>query len=103
MVSYPATDKAHRTWDGLPQGDPMSALIFSTVMTETVNTALKQLTSEVQALSYVDDTVLIGPADALNNALAQPPTTLRASGLELQPTKTQVGAPRIQNLSFEAR
>ena len=36
-----------------PQGDPMSTLIFSTVMTETVNTALQQLTSKVQALSYV--------------------------------------------------
>ena len=65
---------------------------------ERVNTALRQLTSEVQALSYVDDTVLIGPADALNNALAELPALLRASGLELQPTKTQVWAPRIQNL-----
>ena len=76
----------------------MSALIFSTVMTETVNTALQQLISEVQALSYVDDTVLIGPADALSNALAQLPALLRASGLELQLPKTQVWAPRMQNL-----
>ena len=67
-------------------------------MTETVNTALQQLISEVQALSYVDDTVLIGPADALSNALAQLPTLLRASGLELQPPKTQVWAHRMQNL-----
>ena len=67
-------------------------------MTETVNTALQQLTSEVQALSYVDDAVLIGPADAVNNALARLPTLLRASGLELQPSKTQVWAPRMHNL-----
>ena len=51
------------------------------VMTETVNTALQQLTSEVQALSYVDDALLIGPANAVNNALAQLPTLLRASAL----------------------
>ena len=73
-------------------------LIFSTVMTETVNTALQQLTSLRPCLSYVDDTVLIGPADAVNNALAQLPNLLRASGLELQPSKTQVWAPRMQNL-----
>ena len=91
VVSYPAIHKPNRTWDRLPQGDPMSALIFSTVMTETVNTAVKQLTSEEQALSYVDDTVL-------SNALAQLPALLRASGLELQPPKTQVWAPRMQNL-----
>ena len=64
-------------------------------MTKMVNAALQQLTSEVHALYYVDDTVLIGPAEAVNNALAQLPDLLRASGLELQPTKTQeVWAPR---------
>ena len=98
VVSYPAAERPNRTWDGLPQGDPMSALIFSTVMTETVNTALRQTASEVQALSYVDDTVLIGPADDVNNALSQLPTLLRASGLELQPSKTQVWAPRMNNI-----
>ena len=52
-------------------------------MTETVNEALCQITSEAQALSYVDDTVLIAPADAVNSALLQLPALLRASGLEL--------------------
>ena len=54
-----------------PPGGPMGTLIFSVVMTETVNNALHQLTSEVQALSYVDDAVLIGPAGAVNNAISR--------------------------------
>ena len=98
LPRLPSTTQTQPYLGRPPLGDPMSALIFSTAMTETVNTALKELTSEVQALSYVDDTVLIGPADALSNALAQLPALLRASGIELQPPKTQVWAPKMQNL-----
>ena len=76
---------------------PRGTLLFSTVMTETVNGALRQLTSEAQALSYVDDAVLIGPADAVSDALLQLPDLRRASGLGLQPTKTQIWAPRLNN------
>ena len=76
------------------QEDLLGSLLLSTVMTEIVNGALRRITSEVQALSYVDDTVLIGPADAVNNALQQLPALLRATGLEPQPTRPNTSSGR---------
>ena len=60
VINKSTAEKPSATRDELPQGDPLSTLLFSVVMTETVNEAIKQLTSEVQALSYADDAALIG-------------------------------------------
>ena len=98
VINSPTADKPSATWDVLPR-HPLSTPVFSTVTTDTVKSALRQLTSEVQALSYVDDIVHIGPADLANNALQPLPSSLRGTGLELQPAKTQIWAPRTRNVT----
>ena len=93
VINNPTGDKPSKTWDGLPQGDPLSTLLFSSVMSEVVSQAVRTITSEVHVVSYVDDTILTGPAEDVTQVLQQLPKLLQPSGLELQPAKTQVWAP----------
>ena len=44
-------------------------------------------------LSYIDDTVLVGPADDIAQILQDLPRALAGTGLSLQPQKTQLWAP----------
>ena len=81
------------TYDGLPQGDPLSTLVFSLSMTEVLHKAVRETTSEVITLSYIDDTVLVGPADDIAQILQDLPRALAGTGLSLQPQKTQLWAP----------
>ena len=69
LVVNPAENHLAMTYDGLPQGDPLSTLIFSLSMTEVLHKAVRQTTSEVTTLSYIDDTTLLGPADDVAQGL----------------------------------
>ena len=62
-------------------------------MTEVLHKAVRQTTSEVTTLSYIDDTVLVGPADDVAQILQDLPRALDGTGLSLQPQKTQLWAP----------
>ena len=62
-------------------------------MTEVLHKAVRKTTSEVTTLSYVDDTVLVGPADDVAQILQDLPRALDGTGLSLQPHKTQLWAP----------
>ena len=99
VINNPTADKPSQTWDGLPQGDPLSTLLFSTVMSDVVLQAVKSITSEVHVVSYVDDTILIGPAEEVALTLQRLPKLLMHSGLELQPAKTQVWAQHSECLT----
>ena len=66
LVINPYRNHLAMTYDGLPQGDPLSTLVFSLAMTEVIHKAVRETTSEVKTLSYVDDTVLVGPADDIH-------------------------------------
>ena len=81
VIGNPTADTASKTWDGLPQGDPLSTLLFSTVMSEVVSQAVRDITSEVHVVSYVNDTILTGPADEITKVLQQLPASLHPSGL----------------------
>ena len=99
VINNPTAEKPSQTWDGLPQGDPLSTLLFSTVMSDVVLQAVKSITSEVHVASYVDDTILIGPAEEVALTLQRLPKLLMHSGLELQPAKTQVWAQHSECLT----
>ena len=62
-------------------------------MTEVLHKAVRATTSEVMTLSYIDDTVLFGPADDIAHILQDLPRALAGTGLSLQPRKTQLWAP----------
>ena len=71
-------------------------------MTEVVQQSIAKLTSEVQALSYVDDTILIGLTDDISIVLPQLPA-LQPTGLEPQPILlTTCEAPGVSSLQGEA-
>ena len=61
LVVNPERNHLAMTYDGLPQGDPLSTLVFSLSMTEVLHKAVRKTTSEVTTLSYIDDTVLARP------------------------------------------
>ena len=93
LVINPYRNHLAMTYDGLPQGDPLSTLLFSLTMTEVIHKAVRETTSEVKTLS-LDDTVLVGLADDIAEVMR---TLLRAianTGLSLQPQKTQLWAPQ---------
>ena len=72
------------TYDGLPQRDPLSTLIFSLSMTEVMHKAVRQTTSEVTTLSYIDDTTLLGPADDVAQVLQDLPRAVEGTGLSTE-------------------
>ena len=87
LVVNPARNHLAMTYDGLRRGDPLSTLVFSLFMTEVLHKAVKTTTSEVMTLSYIDDTVLVGPADDIAQILQDLPGALAGTGLSLQPPK----------------
>ena len=68
-------------------------------MTEVIHKAVRQTTSEVRTLSYIDDTVLVGPADDIADMLQVLPRALEHTGLSLQPQKTQLWAPQSDQIT----
>ena len=66
-------------------------------MTLAITGALGDGTA-VQNVSYIDDTLLLGTADEVAEAHDRLAARLRHTGLELQPTKTKVWAPNMENV-----
>ena len=58
--------------------------------TEVIHKAVKETTSEVRTLAYIDDTVLVGPAVDIADMLQALPRALEHTGLNLQPQKAQL-------------
>ena len=76
------------TYDGVPQEDPLSTLLFATTMTTVVRQAIATVDVPVSSVSHIDDTVLLGPPDDVASVLQELPTLLEPTGLRLQPSKT---------------
>ena len=91
LVVNPARNHLAMTYDGLPQGDPLSTLVFSLSMTEVLHKAIKKTTSEVNTLSYIDDTVLVGPADDVAQILQDLPRHSKERDSASNPRKRNYG------------
>ena len=81
-----------------PEG-PLSTLVFSLTMTEVIQKAVRETTSEVQTLSYIDDTLLVGPADDIAEVTQMLPRAIVDAGLSPQPQKTQLWAPQSDQIT----
>ena len=102
VVANPLGEEPLHAYDGIPQGDPLSTLIFAAVMTLAITCALGDGTA-VRNVSYIDDTLLMGAAEEVADAHDRLAARLRPTGLELQPTKTKVWAPSPDHLMAEPR
>ena len=89
----PGEGQAFSTYDGIPQGDPMSTLLFATAMTTGVRQAITTVGVDVLGVSYIDDTVLVGSPDDVASVLQELRRLLATTGLQLQPAKTKVWSP----------
>ena len=89
-------------YDGIPQGDPLSTLIFAAAMTLAITGALGDGTA-VHNVSHIDDTLLLGAADEVAEAHDRLAARLRPTGSELQPTKTKVWSPNMENVMANQR
>ena len=93
LVINPYRSHLAMTYDGLPQVEPLSTLVFSLAMPEVIHKAVRETTSEVKTLSYIGDTILVGPANDIADILQTLPRAIKDTGLSLQPQKTQLWAP----------
>ena len=89
----PGDEDPFSTYDGVPQGDPLSTLLFATTMTTVVRQAVATVDVPVNSVSYIDDTVLLGSPDDVASVLQELPTLLEPTGLRLQPSKTKIWSP----------
>ena len=89
----PGEGEAFSTYDGIPQGDPMSTLLFATAMTTVVRQAIATIQVPVSGVSYIDDTVLVGFSEDVASVLQELPILLAPAGLQLQHAKIKVWSP----------
>ena len=62
-------------------GPPQPPFKFSMVMSELASTHVRSITSEVHVVSYVDDTILTGPAEEVTKHPATTSCTFTTHGL----------------------
>ena len=75
---------------GLPQGDPLSALLFCATVTWALQKHLPQALGHVE---YVDDVVLSGPLQAIDESFEPLKRQLATYGLHLETTKCKLWDP----------
>ena len=97
VVANPLGGEPLHTYDGIPQGDPLSTPIFAAAMIRCLDG------TAVRNISYIDDTLLMGAANEVADAHDRLAARLRPTGLELQPTKTKVRAPNMDHLVADPR
>eukprot|EP00971_Amphidinium_carterae_P271611 5389478-Amphidinium_carterae.1 len=80
----------YTTWDGIPQGDPLSAFLFSYVFAHLLRTMPVSLPV---VGAYVDDGVLGATLEVLGSSLPAISAHLAWGGLQIQPTKSKLWMP----------
>ena len=84
------------TWDGLLQGDPLSAAFFAGTLTHELRHALEEILGDrARTLALkVDDAVIGDAPEDLQEILRQLPEKLATAGLQMAGHKTQVWSPQ---------
>ena len=59
-----------QTADGVPQGDPLSTLVFATATSFLMMDIIRSL-ANVAMVAYVDDTVLLGAAPDVTQTITE--------------------------------
>ena len=94
-VAIPHTQEQDlfETADGVPQGDPLSTLVFATAMSLLLQATLWSKAPDVSMLAYVDDTVLLGTVENVTQAMTEIQAETATGSLKLEKAKTQAWSP----------
>ena len=95
-------EDAFETSDRVPQGGPLSTLVFATAMSLLMTDITRSKAPNVSMVAYVDDTVLLGPARDVAQTISEIQSETAASGLKLQKAKTQVWSPTQTSIDNES-
>ena len=101
VVANPLGGPPMHTYDGIPQGDPLSTLIFAAAMTLAIKGALGDGTA-VHNVSYIDDTLLLGHADEVAEAHDRLAAGCGLPGWNCNPRRPRFGLP-TWNRSWRTR
>ena len=100
-IPHAQEDDIFETADGVPQGDPLSTLVFATAMSLLLKETLRNKVPDVSMVAYVDDTVLLGTAENVTQAITEIQAEAATGGLKLQKAKTRVWSPTQQSIENE--
>jgi hypothetical protein len=87
MQSSPSLQSAQ----GVRQGDPLSPLLFALVWQTVIDEVLQECARQgilVEILSYLDDTMIVGPVDMVFRVYDMIAERARNIELEIQPAKS---------------
>ena len=70
------------------QGDPLSTLVFATAMSLLIMDIIRSKAPNVSMVAYVDDTVLLGAAPDITQAITELQTETTMGALKLQKAKS---------------
>ena len=80
-------------WEGLPQGDPLSSLLFCSYISFVLVDAVDSLQSSLTPRAYVDDSLLTGSASEMARCLPNIVNALADAGLPVNASKTALWSP----------
>ena len=83
-------DASLRIWEGIPQGDPLSAFLFGSYISLVLQD-MERRYPELQACTYVDDSVVYGAPDDLESRIGDVFHSLTEAGLPPHAHKTEIG------------
>ena len=98
---HPQEEDLFETADGVPQGDPLSTLVFAMAMSLLLKDSLQNKAPDVSTVAYVDDTVLLGTAASVTQAITEIQAETATGGLKLEKAKAQVWSPTQQSIDNE--
>ena len=96
----PGGEDPFSTYDGVPQGDPLSTLLFATTMTTVVRQAVATVDVPVNSVSYIDDTVLLGSPEDVASVLQELPTLARTHRLATTTLQDENTEPHARRCGF---
>ena len=67
-IPHALEEDVFQTADGVPQGDPLSTLVFATAMSLVMLDIIRSKAPNVSLVAHVDDTVLLGAASDVTQA-----------------------------------
>ena len=100
-IRHALEEDVFQTADGVPQGDPLSTLVFATAMSLLMLDIIRSKAPNVSLVAYVDDTVLLGAASDVTQAIAEIQTEAATGALKLQKAKPQVWSPTADSTDNE--